>query len=199
MIAVCPNAPWQTLCAAMIPVVRRYAATAFRRLRGDNFDDAVQETIANACVALARLAGQGRLDRAYPSVLARFAIRQVRSGRRVGNAQRRRDALSPMPCDGARPTRAHNEWLEAIVEDPYTPVFEQVCFRVDFPVWLDRLAELPRRVALALAFGDSTGEVAAACGVTPARISQLRRELHDSWQAFCGEPAATKGRSNVAS
>lgn len=187
MVAVCPATPWQTLCSAIIPVVRRYAATAFRRLRGDNFDDAVQEAIANACVALARLAGQGRLDRAYPTILAGFAVRQVRAGRRVGNTQRRRDMLSPVR-NGARPARMHNgEWLEAVMEDPSTPVFEQVCFRVDFPAWLDRLTPFTRRVALELVVGHSTSDVAESCGVTPARISQLRRELHDSWTAFCEE------------
>lgn len=190
MVAACPAAPWQALCTAMLPTLRRYAVTAFRRLRGDNFDDAVQEALANACVALANLARRGELQRAFPTILAQFAIRQVRAGRRVGNTGRRRDVLSPIRGAQARPNCSRDaDWLEAVLEDPYTPVFEQVCFRLDFPAWLDRLPALPRRVAETLALGHSTSEVAAACGVTPARTSQLRRELHSSWQAFGGELA----------
>lgn len=185
MVAACPAVPWQTLCTAMLPVVRRYAATAFRRLRVDNFDDAVQETLANVCVALSNLAGRGELDRAFPTILAQYAIRQVRAGRRVGSPQRRRDVLSPLR-EAKRPRRSQVGWLEAVLEDLYTPVFDQVCFRIDFPAWLDRLPAKARRVAESLALGHSTSEVATVCGVTAARIAQLRRELHSSWQEFCG-------------
>jgi hypothetical protein len=36
----------------------------------------------------------------------------------------------------------------------------------------------------ALMVGDRPLAVARRFGLSPARISQLRRELHDDWQAF---------------
>ena len=39
----CPSDAWQTVFLAMLPTIRRCALSAFRNLRGDNLDDAVQE------------------------------------------------------------------------------------------------------------------------------------------------------------
>ncbi|WP_145284871.1 helix-turn-helix domain-containing protein [Pirellulimonas nuda] len=47
-----------------------------------------------------------------------------------------------------------------------------------------------RRVALTLAAGESTGDAARRFGVSPARISGLRRELAEGWRAFTAEPVA---------
>ena len=41
-----------------------------------------------------------------------------------------------------------------------------------------------KQIAKDLAFGCSTSEVANKYGVTPGRISQLRRTLEESWVAF---------------
>jgi hypothetical protein len=35
--------------------------------------------------------------------------------------------------------------------------------------------------------GDRTLDVARKHGITPARISQLRRALHADWSRFCGD------------
>jgi hypothetical protein len=73
----------------MLFSIRRYARCAFRHLGAEQCEDAVEEVIANAAVAFARLAALGKTDLAYPTVLARYGIAQVRDGRRVG------DVLSP--------------------------------------------------------------------------------------------------------
>jgi hypothetical protein len=41
-----------------------------------------------------------------------------------------------------------------------------------------------------LAIGNTTGEVAKRFDVSAGRVSQLRRELAESWKAFQGENAA---------
>jgi hypothetical protein len=41
----------------------------------------------------------------------------------------------------------------------------------------------------AMALSERTDTLARQFGVSPARISQLRREYHDSWERFCAEPA----------
>ena len=67
-------------------------------------------------------------------------------------------------------------------------------FRVDFEDWLASLPARDRRVAELLATGEMTQEVARMVGISPGRVSQLRRELAESWQEFQGEP----GRAALA-
>ena len=44
------------------------------------------------------------------------------------------------------------------------------------------------RIAEVLAAGEGTTKTAERFKVSPGRVSQLRRELHDAWQAFHGDP-----------
>jgi hypothetical protein len=189
---------WHGVFLAMVPSIRRCAEVAFADLRGDHRDDAIQEVLANACVAFARLLERGLGNKAFATVLARFAIAQVRAGRRVGTPLNCRDVLSEHArrrnhfkverLDRFDTTNA--SWTEAVVEDHHTPVFDQVAFRIDFPEWLSRLSGRNRRIAETLAEGATTQEVAARFGISAGRVSQLRRELHGSWRNFRGEPTA---------
>src|SRR5450631_4307334 len=79
---------------SMLPAIRRTAQISFRKVRPELRDELIEEVVANCYVAYARLIERGQADRALPSPLARFAIAQVRVGRRVGNRLRIRDALS---------------------------------------------------------------------------------------------------------
>jgi hypothetical protein len=146
-------------------------------------------------VAFVRLVELGKAEVAYPTVLARYAVAQIHDGRRVGNRLNVRDVLSPY---AQRQKAIHVErldrfdkddgqWIEAVVEDLHTPVPDQVAFRCDFPAWLKSLTRRNRRIAEALSLGHTTGDVAKRFGVSPGRISQLRREMHDSWHEFHGE------------
>jgi RNA polymerase sigma factor (sigma-70 family) len=185
----------QTAFLVMLPSIQRYGAIAFRHLRGDAQDDAIQEIIANAFVAFARLVEQGRPDRAFPTVLARYAIAQVCEGRKVGTSQNRRDVLSKDAQRKGRYAierldrfdRHAGDWSEAVVEDRRTSVPDQAAFRIDFPNWLNQLSPRHRKVAELLINGYSTSETAHQAGVSPGRISQLRRELHADWHRFHGE------------
>ena len=59
--------------------------------------------------------------------------------------------------------------------------------RIDFGVWRRKLSARQRRIADVLASGEGARAVAKRFGVIEARISQIRRELRDSWVAFQGE------------
>ena len=189
---------WQRAFLAMVPSITRCANVAFADLRGDNRDDAIQEVVASACVAFARLVERGLTNKAFATVLARYAIAQVRAGRRVGTPLNCRDVLSEYArrknhfdverLDRFDATTA--SWTEAVVEDHHTPVFDQVAFRIDFPEWLARLSSRDRRIAESLATGTTTQDVAARFGISAGRVSQLRRELHGSWRDFRGELTA---------
>ena len=59
--------------------------------------------------------------------------------------------------------------------------------RVDFAAWLRQLERRKRAAAKLLASGAATCEAAAQLRLSPARISQLRRELKTDWARFQGE------------
>ena len=189
---------WHRGFLRMLPTIRQVAHVCFRHLHGDCYDDAVEEVIANACVAYKRLVDLGKADVAYPTVLARFAVAQRNDGRRVGTRQCVRDVLSPQAQQKGRIVverldrfdDEEGEWIEAVVEDYRTPVAEQAAFRCDFPVWLDSQSKGKRRIAEALAVGLRNQEVAKRFRLSRGRISQLRREFFNSWREFHGEVVA---------
>ena len=82
---------WQDRFAALLPVVLKYVAPAFHKLRPEAKAEAVQEAVANACVAYVRLVERGKESLAFATVLARYAVAQVRTGRQVGGRLRNRD------------------------------------------------------------------------------------------------------------
>jgi hypothetical protein len=189
------NPSWHAAFLALLPAIRKEANYAFRGLKPEAKEDAVEEVVANSCLAFARLVELGKADIAYASVLARFGIQQYRDGRRVGNRLRIGDVLSPYAQKKKgivvesldKFDKEENAWQEAIVEDDRTPIPDQVAFRIDFPAWLATFPERDRRIAESLAIGERTSDVANRFHVSPGRISQMRREFWYDWRAFHGE------------
>jgi hypothetical protein len=179
----------------MLPLIQRYARLAFSRYAAEARAEAVQEVVANAWQAYARLVQQGRAELAYSTVLAKYAIAQVREGRRVGSRLRIHDVSS----EYARQKRglqlerldefdrATGDWREVLVEDRRATPAEIAACRIDFAAWFKSLPKDVRRIAKALAAGETTTSAARRFGVSCARISQLRRQLKMSWAAFVGE------------
>ena len=189
--ASCPD--WHAEFLSMLPLIRRIARYSFRpHLHGDDFDDAVQEVVANAMVAYARLVEQGRGHTAKASPLARYAIRQYWEGRRTGCELNVRDVMSERcrRSKGVQVESLHHwdqqdrEWQEVLVEDKHVTPAELAASRIDFPAWLATLRTRDRKIAETLATGEPTGRVARMFGVSAARVSQLRRELMDAWREF---------------
>jgi hypothetical protein len=163
----------------MLPQIKAHASYAFRHLRGEVRQDAIQETIANALVAFVALVRRGKMSIAYPSVLARYATAQYADGRRVGNRLNVREALSPYAqrLKGFRVDRLdqfdeeNDSWSEAIVEDKTAGPAEIVRTRIDFSDWLDSLKRRDRKIALKLAEGNRTRDVAKRFGISDGRVS----------------------------
>jgi DNA-binding NarL/FixJ family response regulator len=183
----CPT--WQAGFVALLPAIQRQARYRFRSLTVDDRDEAIAETVAAACVAYRALHAQGRLHLAYPSTLASFAGRHTAEHRHVGGHATTRDVMSPAA------QRRHGFDVVAIPGDPdprvarrrdYTPA-DHAAFRIDFADWLRRRSRREQSVIRRLVSGERPGRIADRLGVTPARISQLRRELERSWHA---QPAA---------
>lgn len=193
----CPQqvATWQQRFAAMLPVIVNYLLPAFRELPPEAKAEAIQEGVANSCIAYARLVERGKESLAFATVLARYAIAQARSGRHVGGHLNSNDISSPYAqrkrnlrlgrLDRYVPQEAC--WKEVLVEDERTPILDQVCFRIDFPAWLETLPERDQEIAQSLAEGESTTQVARRFGLSLGRVSQLRRQFERSWLAFVGE------------
>ena len=186
---------WHDGFLRILPAIKRFVEFAFRELDPESKAEAVAEAIAAAFVSYAGLVRRGLKHRAYPSTMARYAINHVRNGRHVGGHENNNDVLSR----SAR--RRHGfhlknlkgcdwdlgPWREAIIEDYATPVLDQVAFRIDVPHWLSTLSERDRRMALTLAEGERTKDVAKQFGVSCGRVSQLRNELAESWAEFQGD------------
>ena len=83
-----------------------------------------------------------------------------------------------------------DEWKEVLVEDRRAGPAETACCRIDFADWLTSLSRRYRRIATTLAQGESTGATAKRFKVSSGRMSQIRRELRESWEEFQGEPEA---------
>ena len=73
------------------------------------------------------------------------------------------------------------------MEDRSAGPAEVAATRIDFGDWLGTLSGKQRRIANTLATGESTGGAARKHRVSPARISQFRRELMEAWLSFQGE------------
>jgi hypothetical protein len=178
------QADWPTRFLVLLPLIRRIARYAFRRLPREERDDAVQEVIANSYVAFTRLVRRGKEDVAYATPLALYAVAQYRSGRRVGSRLDIHDVMSPycqqqknvfleslmQPAEGGR-------WEEIAVEDKHATPADVAATRLDFRAWLRRLDRTKRTAAKLLAGGATTTDAAKQLRVSQGRVSQLRREL----------------------
>jgi hypothetical protein len=186
---------WHEDFLKLLPAIRQHASIAFRNLKPEAREEAVQEVICNALVAYRRLVELGKTDIAYASPLARYGVAQTRAGRKVGCKLNGKDALARYArikhgiCVDRldRYDRENESWQEIVVEDRHAGPAEVAACRIDFGTWRARLNSRQRRIADLLASGESTNTVAKKMRLTPGRISQTRRELMQDWQAFTAE------------
>jgi len=183
----------------MVPVIERQARIAFRHSNPEARDEAIQETVCNACCAFARLVELHKTDVAYPSVLAGFGIRQTIEGRRTGTKLNCRDVTSDY-CRRrknlvvARLDRFDEEeqaWAEILMEDRHAGPADTAITRIDFASWLQLLPRRLRKIANFLAKGETTSAAAKRFCLSQGRISQIRRQLYEAWHAFQGDCDAT--------
>lgn len=181
----------------ILPSLQRQFRVAFRHFGPEQQEDALQEATTNAFVAFARLWERGCQQSALAGPLARYAVRHWFAGRRIGTPLNSLDITSPYSRrkHAIRIERidrfddADQAWWQIALEDRRTPIPDQAAFRIDFPEWLRQLSRRDRRIALKLAVGSKTSEVAETFRLSWARVSQLRREFQESWARFHGELA----------
>jgi len=179
---------------AMLPQIQRQARIAFRGLGIETREELVQEVVANVFCAFVQLVRRGKRALAFPSPLTKFAVRQVRAGRRVGSQLNKQDLLSPYArrIQGFTIERLDQfeeqsgGWHQLLVEDRQAGPAETAAARIDIAEWLSMLSTRQRRIANAMALGEPTGVVARRFGLCPARISQLRTWFRRNWKSFQG-------------
>jgi hypothetical protein len=181
---------------SILPRIELHGRISFRYLRCPHQRaDAVAEVVALTWKWHLRLAERGKDATRFPATLATFAARAVKAGRRVCGQERAKDVLSPtaqrrhhfaVECLPDFSSLSSNPLAEALRDNTQTPPPEQAAFRLDFPAWLQTRTERDRRLAEDLMTGERTQEVSTKFALSPARVSQLRRDFHDDWQRFCG-------------
>jgi hypothetical protein len=195
---------------AMLPRIVSHGEFVFRRVRCPHRRaDCLAELTALCWSWLVRLAQQGRDGSRFVSALSAFAARQVWSGRRLSGGENSRDVLSgrarrrhgfrvePLPVSTRRPFddfygSVHGQqeldaFEERLRDNSTTPPPDAAAFRIDFRSWLQTRAERDRRLIADMMKDEKTSDLARRYGLSPARISQLRREFRADWLCFCGE------------
>jgi len=195
---------------SILPRILLHGEVVFRGLRcPDRKEEALAELTALCWLWFIRLAAQGKDATQFPSALATYAARAVRAGRRLCGQERSRDVLSPvarhrhgfvvepLPAATRRSyedvytsvggQRGLDAFEERLRDNAVTPPPDAAAFRIDFPSWLCTRAERDRRLIADMMLDERTLDLAERYGLSPARISQLRREFMDDWLLFCGD------------
>ena len=178
--------------ADMLPAIRTHLRFAFRHLDAESRPEAAQEAVAYAFLAFARLVQLDKADLAYPSVLAKFAVSHVRSGRSISRAVNVNDVMS-QGCQSRRRFQVdqldrqddRGNWQELVIECRRAGPAETAATRLDVAAWLRTLPLRQRAIAQTLATGETTSATAKLFKVSAARISQA-------------SPPALRGLANVS-
>jgi hypothetical protein len=193
----------------LLPRIEQHGRIYFRHLRPHRRADAVQEMRAVGWKWLLQLHQRGKDPTNFVTAFVGFLARAVNSGRRVCGMEKSRDVLNPLAQKrhGFRvehlPTflrKSHehlyssplgqeiqDELEERLCDNTITPPPEQAAFRIDFPAWLKTLTPRERRIVRGMMRNERTLDLSKRFDVSPGRISQLRRELHDDWLRFLGD------------
>jgi hypothetical protein len=180
---------------AFLMILPRIQTQAWRAFQGLSFDmkqELQSEVVGHCWKSFIKLFELGRHEDVSPMTLARFAIRAVRSGRRIGASLNIND-VSSIYCQNRMGIRSAafciidqngDNWAESLIADERARPDQLVMARIDFSEWLQTLKPLHRKIAEHLSLGESTHSTARIFNLSPGRISQIRRLLERSWRSF---------------
>lgn len=178
----------QRFAEQILPVVERHARVWFRnmRCRKDDFADAIADCLAHAWQGYIFALNRGKEPWLFPSMIATFAARKTKVGRKIGKRENAKDVFNA--ARAGRIALSHledeEEWQEAVKDNSETPPPDQAAFRIDFPAWLQTLTTRNRKIAKTLAVGHSAKDVAKRFDLSQGRITQLRQQMLDQWEVF---------------
>jgi len=198
---------------ALAPVLERHARVVFRDRKPADREEAIAEAVAAAFESYVALKARGKDPvRDFPTVMATFAALHVKDDRHVGGSSSSTDVLSGkaqrkhgfrvefLPSsprssfddlygevDGQE---RQDDFEERLHDNTQTPVIDQVCFRLDWPAFLQTLDRRDRAMVHFLSLGHSGNAAAEKFKRSPGRVTQLRQQWQREWLAFQGEPTA---------
>ena len=192
----------------ILPRVELHGRIYFRFLAPDQKDELIQEMRALAWKWYLSLHERGKNPTNFVKAFTTLLARAVFSGRRLVGLEKAKDVMNPhthrrhgfevepLPMSPRTSHEQlysmphgqdlHDAFEERLRDNTTTPVPDQVQFRLDWPAWLRTLTGRERRIIKAMARNETTKDISREFELSPARISQLRREFHDEWQQFCG-------------
>jgi hypothetical protein len=165
----------------------------------------LQEMRALAWKWFVRLARCGKDAAEFITIFNGYLARAIRSGRRVMGQEKAKDVMSeytqrrhgfrvePLPSTRASHHSLYAEvhgqqeqdaFEERLRENIVTPVPEQAVFRIDWPAWLRTRGHRDRQIIDDLVEGQQGKDVGRKFGLSPARVSQLRRAFKEDWERF---------------
>src|SRR5690349_1193648 len=86
---------WQKPFTRMLPTIEQLLRIAFRDLRPEARDAAIEDGRVHSLLSYLRLYEQGRAGKATPSTLVWYAAKHIRRGRSAGCRLNGKEPLSP--------------------------------------------------------------------------------------------------------
>jgi hypothetical protein len=196
----------------LLPRIELHGRIYFRHVRCPHRKaDAIQEMRSLAWMWFLSLIERGKDPADFVATFVGFLARAVKCGRCVAGMLRAKDAMNPLAqqrhgfrvepfpsthramherlYSDPNGQELHDAYEERLRDNAITPVPEQVAFRIDFPAWLAKLTGRERRMIRLMARNERTLDLSRRFEVSPARISQLRREFRDDWLRFIADRA----------
>ena len=179
---------------SVMPAIAARAHRRFVYLPAADREDAVAEAIAAGYCMACSLVRRGRGEHITTVGFAANAVRAAAGGRRVGSSQAARDALSPLgrrrhgrsvmslDVDGEGDEDDRGWRHEALADRDAEEPGEIVRREHDYPLMLNSVSEKALAAFRFLAETHGAGrqtDLAGELMVSPARITQLKRELAD--------------------
>ena len=182
----------------VMPAIAARAHRRFAYLPAADREDAVAEAIAAGYCMACSLVRRGRGDQVHTVGFTANAVRAAAGGRRVGSSQAVCDMLSPLgrrrhgrcvvslDADGEGDEDGSRWRHEALADGDAEEPGEVVRRHHDYPLMLHGVSDKALATFRFLAETHGAGRQADLAGelmVSPARITQLKRELADAMAA----------------
>jgi hypothetical protein len=159
-----------------------YFVRKILRLKGDNFDDALQELTALAYDLYLSLVRRGK-DIFY-TPLMKFAIKRYREGRRfIGTNSV--DAMSEQTKIKGR-SKIGKEDALYFMADKKTNVAKSMQFKMDFSDWYHMQSPKDKDIIHDLIQGETPSDIARKHGQSPASITYRRQYYAKNWDNHIG-------------
>lgn len=156
-----------------LPDLEEMALSRFRNLGPEARQEALQNTTALAWKRWLRLVERDQaVDDGLLKSIWWYSMRQTSLGRTITRGDGRRGDGRQDAYDRPSEPVQHIDFNFYIGDS--TPVPDAVAFRLDFPAFLGTLNERQRAIAMDLASGITTAEVAKKYGVSASAVSQFR-------------------------